>query len=60
MDNNLKIVSELIENYCQDIAEIDQKDYLKGALASHIERASGLPRMYIEQVIRAFFDGFSC
>ena len=58
--NNLKIVSELIEYYTQDISDIDQKDYLKVAMASHITTASKLPRWYVEQVIRAYFDGYSC
>jgi hypothetical protein len=58
--NNLKIVSELIEYYIQDIDDIDQKDYLMAAMESHITRNSELPRLYVKQVIRAYFDGFSC
>jgi hypothetical protein len=58
--NNLKIVSELIEYYIQDIDDIDQKDYLMTAMESNITRNSELPRLYVKQVIRAYFDGFSC
>jgi hypothetical protein len=58
--NNLKVVSELIEEYVQDITCIDQKDYLKDALTSNIARSSGLPPLYVKSVVQNYFDGFSC
>ena len=60
MENNLKIVSELIEFYVQDIDQIDMKEYLKTAMASNIARHSGLPHLYVKEVVQAYFDGFSC
>ena len=60
MENNLKIVSELIEFYVQDIDQIDMKEYLKTAMASNIARHSGLPQQYVKEVVQAYFDGFSC
>ena len=58
MKNNLKLVSELIEEFTQDIEHIDAKDYLSMALASHIERGSGLPREYVNEVVHLYFEGF--
>jgi hypothetical protein len=58
--NNLKVVSELIEEYVQDIENIDQKEYLKVALTANITRICGLPKQYVKEVVQAYFDGFSC
>lgn len=58
--NNLKVVSELIEDYVQDIEDIESKEYLKTALVSHITTRSGLPRLYVLRVVKSYFDGFSC
>ena len=57
--NNLKVISELIEFYVQDIEDIEQKEYLKTAMKSNIARHSGLPEQYVKEVIQAYFDGFS-
>ena len=58
--NNLKKVSDAIDYLVQDVENIGEKDYLKMAIASHIERDTKLPRGYIDQVVKAYFDGFKC
>lgn len=52
---NIDTVFNAIENYVQDIENIQQKEYLAPALTSHIARGHDLPTEFVAKAVALFF-----